>query len=261
MQKAMVAFKKFLDKYEDKNELGFQLKITHTYHVIENAKEIAKNLNFSDEDIKLAELIGLLHDIGRFDEITFLKQFDSVKFDHASYGVKMLFEDNLIRNFIEDTSYDEIIKVAIDNHSRFCIEDGLEERSLLHAKIIRDADKLDNFRIKKEEKIEAIFPGIVSSKENLENSLLSDKVYEAVKKNITVDIRDRITPLDYWVCVIAFIFDLNFKKSFMVVSDNNYVNVMIDRFKYRDEKTQIKMEHIRSILNEFICEKIDSNQN
>lgn len=261
IQKARAAFKDFLDKYDDKNELGFELKVTHTYHVVENAKAIARDLNLSDEDIKLAELIGLLHDIGRFDEITFLKQFDSVNFDHASYGVKMLFEDNMIRNFIEDTSYDEIIKAAIYNHSRFYIEDGLDERALLHARIIRDADKLDNFRVKKEEKIEAIFPGIITSKEDLENSLLSDKVYESVKRNVTVDIHDRVTPLDYWVCVIAFIFDLNFKKSFMVVSDNNYVNIMIDRFKYCDKKTQIKMEHIRSVLNEFICWKIDSNQN
>ena len=146
IEKAKKTFKNFLNNY-NKNELGFELKIVHTYHVVDNAKEIATKLNLSEEDIKLAELIALLHDIGRFEEITFLKKFDSVKFDHASHGVKMLFENNLIRDFIEDESYDQIIKLAIDNHSRLEIQEGLDERCLLHSKIIRDADKLDNFRL------------------------------------------------------------------------------------------------------------------
>lgn len=150
IQKARISFKEFLNRYEDKDTLGFNLKVVHTYHVVDNARTIAKKLNLSEEDVYLAELIALLHDIGRFEEITFLKQFDSVKFDHASYGIKMLFDNNLIRSFIEDDSYDEIIKIAINNHSRLSIQDGLDERTLLHSKIIRDADKLDNFRVKKE---------------------------------------------------------------------------------------------------------------
>lgn len=256
IEKARIAFKKFLEKYNDKNELGFNLKVVHTYHVVNNAKIIATNLNLKEEDINLAELIALLHDIGRFEELNFLKSFDSVKFDHASYGVKMLFEDNLIRNFIDDDSYDEIIKVAIDNHSRLSIQDGLDERCLLHAKIIRDADKLDNFRVKKEEKIEAIFPGKVKNKEELENSTISDKVFETVKQNKCVDIHDRVTILDYWICVLAFIFDLNFKESYQIVKDNDYINILIDRFNYNDLETKSRMEEIRNIINNYIDSKL-----
>ena len=103
IEKAKNSFKKFLDKYKDKEDtLGFNLKVVHTYNVVKNAKIIAIKLNLSEEDIKLAELIALLHDIGRFEEVTALKRFDSIGFDHASYGVKMLFEDKLIRDFIED---------------------------------------------------------------------------------------------------------------------------------------------------------------
>lgn len=252
IQKARIAFKDFLNKYEDKDTLGFNLKVVHTYHVVDNARTIAIKLNLSEEDVYLSELIALLHDIGRFEEIAFLKQFDSVKFDHASYGVKMLFEDNLIRNFIEDNSYDEIIKIAINNHSRLTIQDGLDEKTLLHSKIIRDADKLDNFRVKKEEKIEAIFPGKVKNKSDMEDSKLSYKVYNTVKEKKCVDIHDRVTFLDYWVCVLAFIFDLNFKESYEIVKNNNYINILIDRFNYSDLETKSKMEDIRHIMNNFI---------
>ncbi len=255
---AKEAFKEFLERYKtDEDILGFELKIVHTYHVVDNARLIAEKLKLSEEDIKLAELIALLHDIGRFEEITYLKQFDNATFNHAEHGVKMLFDEDLIRKFIKDNTYDEIIKVAIANHNRLAIEDYLEERALLHAKIIRDADKLDNFRVKKEEKIEAIFPGRVKDKEHIESSTVSDKVYETVLRKECVNIFDRQTALDCWVCVLAFVYDLNFKETFEVIKENNYVDVLIDRFTYKNEETKERIENIRNIIKNYIEDKLN----
>lgn len=236
--------------------MSFNLKVEHTYHVAKNSKEIAKKLKLSKEDIELAELIGLLHDIGRFEELKVTKELNSVKFDHALYGSKMLFEKEMIRKFIEDSQYDEIIKRAIENHSRLAIEEGLDGRTLLHAKIIRDADKLDNYRVKQEERIEAIFPTRVKSNKDMENSTLSDKIYKAVLSKKCVDIHDRVTPLDFWVCILAFTFDLNFNVTYEMVKENDYINILVDRFNYQDVKTREKMENIRVIINNFIKEKI-----
>ena len=255
--KAKKTFKLFLERYKtDEDVLGFELKIVHTYHVMDNARLIAEKLKLSDEDIKLAELIALLHDVGRFEEITYLKQFDNATFNHAEHGVKMLFEQGLIREFIKENTYDEIIKVAIANHNRLAIEDGLDERTLLHAKIIRDADKLDNFRVKKEEKIEAIFPGRVKDKEHIETSTVSDKVYETVLNKECVNIYDRQTALDCWVCVLAFVYDLNFKETFEIIKGNNYIDVLIDRFTYVKAETKERMETIRGVIKEYIEERL-----
>lgn len=256
--KAKKSFKDFLNQYEYKNHVSFNLKVVHTYHVAENAKEIAEKLKLNQEDIELAELIGLLHDIGRFEELKVTKELNSLKFNHALYGTKMLFEKGMIRNFIEDSQYDGIIKSAIENHSKLAIEKGLDERALLHSKIIRDADKLDNYRVKKEEKIEAIFPTRVSKKEDMEESLLSDKVYETVMNKKCVNIHDRVTPLDFWVCILAFTFDLNFDVTYKIVKENDYINILIDRFDYKDKETEDKMENIRKIVNEFINKKINN---
>ena len=138
-------FKKFLNSYEIKDNESFKMREKHTYRVASNAKYIAENLKLTKEDIELAELIGLLHDIGRFEELKQTKTTCSNKFDHASYGVKMLFDDGMIRQYIDDEKYDEIIKKAIGNHSKLKIEDGLDDKTQLHTKIIRDADKLDIF--------------------------------------------------------------------------------------------------------------------
>lgn len=256
--KAKIAFKNFLDKYEEKNDLSFTLKVIHTYHVTENAKDIAKKLNLCEEDIQLAELIGLLHDIGRFEELKITQELNSIKFDHASYGSKMLFEKGLIRNFIEDNQYDEIIKEAIENHSKLAIEDNLDERVLLHSKIIRDADKLDNYRVKQEEKIEAIFPTRVNKKEDMEKSLISDKVYETILSKKCVDIHDRVTPLDFWVCILAFTFDLNFDVTYKIVKENDYINTLVDRFDYKDKETKNRMDNIGKIINKFVDEKVNN---
>ena len=250
INKAKKVFKEFISNYE--TQPGHNLKVVHTYHVAENAKELATNLNLSKEDVDLAELIGLLHDIGRFEEIKIMNGFDSIKFNHAEYGVKILFEDNLIRNFIEDSSYDEIIKNAISNHNKLKIDDNLDEKSLLHSKIIRDADKLDNYRVKVDEPIEEIFAGKVNSKEEVENSPISDKVYETLKNEKCIDIHDRVYPLDYWLCVLAFTFDLNFKETIKVVKDNNYINRIMDRFNCTNLDSITKLEEIRNILNNYI---------
>lgn len=258
IEKAKIAFKDFLEEYKDKSDLGFELKIVHTYHVAENAKKIAQELNLGKEDIELAELIGILHDIGRFEELKITKELNSVKFDHAGHGSKMLFEKGMIRKFIEDNQYDNIIKRAIENHCKLEIEKDLDERTLLHSKIIRDSDKIDNYRVKKDEKIEAIFPKRVNKKEDMEESKMSDKVYNTILDKKCVDIHDRVTPLDFWVCILAFTFDLNFEVSYKIVKENDYINVLVDRFEYRDKETKNRMEKVRKIINGYVDEKTNN---
>ena len=115
----------------------------------------------------------------------------------------------------------------------------------MHSKIIRDADKLDNYRVKKAEKIEAIFPKRVNKKEDMEECLLSDKVYETVLNRECVNIYDRVTPLDFWVCILAFTFDLNFDVTYNIVKENDYINILIDRFDYKDIEKRTKAEEAR----------------
>lgn len=68
----------------------------------------------------MAKIIALLHDIGRFEQVKQTKDFaDNKNFEHANYGVKVLFEDNLIRKFVKDNKYGNIIKKAIYNHNRY----------------------------------------------------------------------------------------------------------------------------------------------
>lgn len=254
--KSKKAFSDYLDKYEDKSHISFKAKVKHTYNVSENAKKIATELNLNSDDIKLAELIGLLHDLGRFEELKVTGEYNSLGFDHGKYASIMLFEKNLIRNFIEDDKYDEIIKKAIENHGTFAIEEELDERTLLFCKIIRDADKLDIFRVKKEIEIEGLFPLRVQKKEDIEESPISDIIFETVLKERCVYNPDRKYPLDFLIGNMAYVFDLNYKISFKILKEKNYLNFIIDRFDYKNKISRNRMEEIRKVFSNFIDKKL-----
>ena len=249
-QKIEKAFKEYLKNYNVEDG-SIALKVKHTYEVVRKSEYIATGLKLDKENIELAKIIAILHDIGRFEQIKIYKEFNDKKIEHAEFGIKVLFEDNLIRKFVEDKKYDEIISKAIYNHNKFKIEDNLSDVELLHCKIVRDADKLDNFRVKQEDKIENIFPKIYNEKTiNYEN--ISTKVYEDFMRHKCIKLDDRKTIVDYWVCVIAFIFDLNFDISLQYVKEKNYINNLIDRIQYKNSDTKQKMEDIRKCAKEYI---------
>ena len=128
---AIVAFKKYIQNFETKSG-KIDLKIRHTYGVVKASEYIASNLNLSNEDIELAKLIALLHDIGRFEQIRKNDSFiDNKDIDHAILGNDILFKHSLIREFIVDNQYDNIISKAILNHNRLYIEDGLTEKDAI----------------------------------------------------------------------------------------------------------------------------------
>ena len=153
---AKQAFESYLDEY-DREDDKIQLKIVHTYCVVDAAEEIATRMHLREEDVQLAKIIGLLHDIGRFEQIKRFHSFEPGTMDHAMYGADILFgPEQMIRRFVKDSSFDQLICVAIAKHSDFKLEGIEDKRTLLHARLIRDADKLDNCRVKLEASVEAM---------------------------------------------------------------------------------------------------------
>ena len=252
-QYAKKRFYKYLNQYDTENG-SIKLKIIHTFEVVKNCEYIAKGLNLNTEDIELAKLIALLHDIGRFEQIKKFGCFDDKKLEHAKFGIITLFENDFIREFIHEKKYDNIIKKAIYNHNKYAIEEGLNDKELLHCKIIRDADKIDNFRVKEKDKFEDMFPKIYN-KETINKEKISLKVYEDFINEKCIKLEDRKTIIDYWVCVLAFIFDLNFDISLKYVKDRNYIDILIDRISYEDIETKKKMEEIRNCAKNYINKK------
>ena len=83
IKNARIEFKNYVKNYNPQDP-KIALKISHIERVSQKAKELAISLNLSQEDINLAELIGLLHDIGRFEQIRIYNTFmDKDSVNHA----------------------------------------------------------------------------------------------------------------------------------------------------------------------------------
>ena len=132
---------------EDKDIMfGIQMKEKHTGYVTTNARQLALHLQLSSHDVDLAELIGLLHDVGRFRQWQLYKTFvDAKSEDHADLGVKVIQELPFYDLLGQEEK--DLVLFAIKNHNKKEIAPAPDKRHLLFAKIIRDADKLDIFRV------------------------------------------------------------------------------------------------------------------
>lgn len=254
IQKALNEYNNYAKKYDIKNE-KIALKVAHMLRVKEASKAIAKSLNLSNEDIELAELIGLLHDIGRFEQIKRYNTFvDKKSVNHGELGVKILFEEGLIRNFIADNSYDEIIKKAIFNHNRSEIEESLNERELLHAKIVRDADKIDIFYVSLIEKPEIVYESV-----NLKKEKFTEEVFDEFIKYKKVDYSKRKTAGDVVICHFRYIFDLNFKYSFQIINEKQYLEKMYNRIHFEDSNTQKKFDTIYNETKKYLLKVVNGD--
>lgn len=250
--RAKQSFQEYLKDY-DLTDDKIHLKYEHTLCVMNAVDYICTHEGLEREDRELALLIALLHDIGRFEQLKTFHSFDDSKFDHAKFGVKVLFADGLIRSFIAEDSYDGIIEKAIAYHSLYALPEGLTEKERLHCAIIRDADKLDNFRVKEVERVETFFD---ISEQELGEEAVSPVILDYVRSRRSVPSQERVTHMDFWISFLAFIFDLNFPSSFQYLKEENYINRNIDRFPYTNPATRAAMEEVREICLNYVEEHL-----
>lgn len=251
--KAKKEFKKYVEKY-DINNPKIKLKVAHIERTSRIAKKIAESLELQKEDIELAELIGLLHDIGRFEQVKRYGTFvDYLSENHAEIGVKILFEEGLIRNFIEDDKYDRIIKLAIINHNRDKkqITKNMSNREKLHVKLIRDSDKTDILYILTFENEKLVWES-----ENLEEEKFSDEIYREFIENHDIIYKNRKTHADILIGHFAYAFDFNFDYGLKYVLDNKYYEKLYKRFNFKDIKTNKRFEEVYNITNNYIKERV-----
>ncbi len=242
-------FETYLDGYNREDD-KVRLKIVHTYGVAAQSAEIAGRMRLSREDAEVAEGIAMLHDIGRFEQLRRFDSFQPDTMDHASYGVRLLFgREKLIRSFIPEDTWDGIIRAAIARHSDFVLEGIEDERTLLHARIIRDADKLDNCRVKLEDDFETF---LGAPAEEVSISAVTPKVREDALAGRSILSADRETPMDYWVSYMAYFYDLNFRESLDIVEENDYVRRLIHRLPYRNPETRDIMEELERRLVRYV---------
>lgn len=218
--KLIQAFENYVSGYNLKDP-NIYLKYIHTGKVAQNCECIARSLGLEEEDCDLAWEIGMLHDIGRFEQLRRFDTFiDAVSIDHAQFGADLLFKEGLIRAFDDGEKHNDLIEKAIRFHSLYRIPEELSERERLFCQIIRDADKVDIYRANFETGLDVVYH---VTKEELRVSAISPGVYEVFCEERAIPRDIRKTVADHLVGHIALSFELVYPKSRQLAKEQGYL--------------------------------------
>ena len=221
--KAAEAFRKYTEAYNPADP-KIKLKINHTYRVAGICVKIADSIN---EERNLAWLCGLLHDIGRFEQVKRYHTFvDAESIDHAELSHALLFSDGLLEAFATDLSSAEkdILEKAVAYHSLYRLPADLTEKELTYCQILRDADKIDIFRVNCDTAPEEIYN---VSTEALKTAAVSDAVKQCFMNRTAVRRDLGKTAIDFLVGHICLVFELVYPISRQIAKEQGFVEKLL----------------------------------
>jgi hypothetical protein len=226
-----------------------QLKQEHTRRTCEEIVHLAKSLSLDENQTRIAETIALLHDIGRFPQFVAYRTYnDSKSVNHGLLGVKSLHEEGALESL--DRQEKLWIETAIACHGDKSLPENLDGQTMLFLKIIRDADKLDIFRI--------VIECYRNMKEDPGGTLLelpdepriSPEVLEAVMAGLPIDYNRLHTLNDFKLCQVGWVYDMNFAASLEKLKSSNMLE---DMFSFLPETPEIA--EVRRKVQSYIASR------
>ncbi|MGM0406761.1 MAG: HD domain-containing protein [Bacteroidota bacterium] len=238
----------YVQLYPDLKE-NIEIKADHCRKVSLEMVGLAKNLNLKQNEILLAETIGLFHDVGRFKQYVQFNTFsDSKSQNHAELAIDVLNENKLLKDLSDNEV--EIIHKSILNHSRAEIIRDHNENVNFFSKLIRDADKLDIWRL-----ITEYYMVKEQNPENNNKTLelelpdsgeISDEVFNAIINKQVVLKESMQTLNDFKLLQIGWLFDLNFDYSVKRLHEKKYLDKIFKTLPKNE-----KVDQIKEVVNDY----------
>jgi hypothetical protein len=123
---------------------NFDLKELHTGKVCEAARLIAAD--GSPRRLLLAEVAALCHDLGRFPQYREFRTFkDSDSLNHGHLSARIVKQNGLL-DFLTKSEQESVF-LAVRLHNSFEVPQGLAPETEDLLRLLRDADKLDIWRV------------------------------------------------------------------------------------------------------------------
>lgn len=226
---------------------SIELKIGHTSRVCSNIIKIARSLDLCFEDLSLAEVIALFHDVGRFEQLRMHRTFsDANSVDHAALGLKLLENSAILQRLTKREKH--IIIKAIGYHNKYRVAKDEGQEVLLFSRLIRDADKMD---------ILGIVTDYFDRREMQPNSAMDFGLYESPgfsKKAIDDILSCRMVGIgslknlnDMRLMYLSWVFDLNFPLTISCMVEGRYLEKLMDALP-QDSDVQSVRDHINGYL-------------
>jgi hypothetical protein len=203
------------------HQRSLDMKEEHTFRVCTAIDHIASTLGLSANDIRIATVTALFHDIGRFPQYQKYRTFrDPDSDNHAKLSLWELNRHRVLHSL--DLGERQIISRAIIFHNRLRLPETLDPQTLLHCRLIRDADKVDILRVMIEH-----FQG----EESLRNPVISlglgaetavrDEVYRRLFEGKAMSYVSLKSTDELKVLQMSWVFDINFLPTLALLREQN----------------------------------------
>lgn len=220
---------------------AIQMKEMHTGYVLKYCRELAQWLSLEKKDVALCEVMGLLHDVGRFFQFQKYKTFnDADSEDHAQLGLSVIEKNNLLKNFSQKER-DEII-FAIGQHNKKIIAPTNDPRKKLFAQILRDADKLDIYRV--------LEPYLTKSN----GDGVNDDFVEKFARGEQCDYTKIQTQDDRKLVRLMWFYDINFSWTMKRLCEKKYFEKIVECLPH-DEKIFLGVERLKEHISKKVREE------
>jgi HD superfamily phosphohydrolase YqeK len=254
----LIFFKKWFFDYvksfyssNEEDQKNILLKKEHTFNVCENIVRIARELALSNKEVMLAEVIALFHDIGRFPQYAKYKTFrDRNSVNHGNLGAQTLIKEKILQN-LHDTEQELIIK-SVRFHNTFSIPRIEKEDVIFFIKLIKDADKLDIWRVFLEyyktpdkERASAVGLGLPDTTD------YSEEILSRIQRGQMASLSQLKTLNDFKLMQLSWVYDLHFRPSFQFLSERDYIGKFL---YYLPQEEAIKK--VSAVLKEFVQERL-----
>lgn len=202
---------------------NISLKIEHTRKVCEVIELLAVGEGLDTENTRLASAIALLHDVGRFPQYRRWRTFrDSESDNHARLSVEVIRDQRLLDGVAESERV--LIEEAVRFHNLLRLPGNLSSPTALFAKLIRDADKLDIWRVFMDffrtplhERASAVTLGLPDLPAVSPECVASLAAGEVVHLDTVKLVNDFI------LLQISWVYDLNFSSSYRLLQERGYI--------------------------------------
>ena len=219
---------------DEDNQRNIALKEYHTRRVADNMLSIAGTVLRNKSKVMMAETIGLLHDIGRFPQYAQYRTFrDSVSVNHGRLGAEVIEKENILNGLPGNER--ETIMDTVRFHNAPTVPGDLDAETIFFLKMIRDADKLDIWRVfaeyyakSPEERESAVGLGLPDTPH------YTDTVLACLAEGAVASLSSLKTLNDFKILQLTWVYDLNFPASFRLASDQGHIDHIISALPETD---------------------------
>jgi len=245
-----------LDFAEGNDRQNIILKIEHSQRVAADIIAISQALGLSGDKLYLAEIVGILHDVGRFEQYKRYGTYSDAKsVDHARFGVGILQKMKVLKDLPEKEQ--ELVTKAILYHNRLILPADENEEILFYSRLLRDADKLDIFKVVtdyyairdqgRNETLELDLP---------EHGDVSEAVYQAVYDKENVDFKLIKNLNDFKLLQAGWVYNLNYIPTIRFFKERDYLAKIKNAMP-----TEKRLDEIFLMINAYIDQKLaDGNK-